>query len=363
MEQHVELQRQFLEVDEAKDPEAVVLESYIASISGTDTGIGWGHIFAARESVVILGEPGSGKTHEMREQMARLRQQGACTALVELGQVVSTQTPPLSHDDSAALASWRNNKADAWLFLDAVDESKLARIGDFRAALKNVSAWVGSRRDRTHYVISSRISEWRFRTDKDLVVNELLGKRHTSQAPAVNPPSVVSEFSPGLGLTRTSAQSKPVSSSDTDRNPPKLKIVKLLPLTRDQVLHFLQTFGGNPHPFLEAVEQIDALEFVGRPDDARDLYEVWKKTGRLGTKIEMLEQSTEIKLRLPEDRSGMTPSRLREGAEKEDVRAASRRSSEIHPCNFSTIDILAIAASPATKPRTGGTASPINFES
>ena len=146
-------------------------------------------------------------------------------------------------------------------------------------------------------------------------MNELLGKRHTSQAPAVNPPSVVSGFSPGLGLTRTSAQSKPVSASNTDRNPPKLKVVKLLPLTPDQVLHFLQTFGGDPHPFLDAVEQIDALEFVGRPDDARDLYALWRKTGRLGTKIEMLEQSTEIKLRLAEDRSGIAPSRLREGVE------------------------------------------------
>jgi type IV secretory pathway ATPase VirB11/archaellum biosynthesis ATPase len=64
MEQHVELERQFLEVDEAKDPEAATLESYIASISGADTGAGWGHIFAAKQSVVILGEPGSGKTHE-----------------------------------------------------------------------------------------------------------------------------------------------------------------------------------------------------------------------------------------------------------------------------------------------------------
>ena len=315
MEQHVELQRRFLELDDAKDPEAAALESYIASISGTDTGVGWAEIFAARESIVILGEPGSGKTHEMGAQMAGLRRQGACAALVELGQVVSTPTPPLSHDDLAAFALWRANKADAWLFLDAVDESKLVRIGDFRAALKNVSAWVGSRRDRTHYVISSRISEWRFRADKDLVVNELLGKRHTSQAPAVNPPTVVSGFSPGLGLTRISAQSKPVSASDTDRVPPKLKVVKLLPLTRDQVLHFLQTFGGDPHPFLDAVKQIDALEFVGRPDDARDLYALWKKKGRLGTKIEMLEQSTEIKLQLKEDRSGVALSRLREGVE------------------------------------------------
>ena len=99
MEQHVELERQFLEVDEAKDPEAVALESYIASISGADTGVGWNEIFAARESIVILGEPGSGKTHEMRAQMARLRQQGTCAVLVELGQVVSTQTPPFRHRD------------------------------------------------------------------------------------------------------------------------------------------------------------------------------------------------------------------------------------------------------------------------
>ncbi len=315
MKQHVELQRRFLEVVEAKDAEAAALESYISSISGTDTGIGWTDIFAAKESVVILGEPGSGKTHEMREQMARLRQQGACAVIVELGQVVSTQAPPLSHDDSAALARWREDKADAWLFLDAVDESKLVRISDFGAALKNISTWVGSQRERTHYVISSRISEWRSDADKELVESELLGTSDTSQAEQSNSSAAMPGSDFGLGLTRTSAQSKPVSVRDTDRIPSKLKIVKLLPLTRDQVLHFLQTFGGDPHQFLDAVERIDALEFVGRPDDARDLYALWRNTGRLGTKIEMLEQSTEIKLQLKEDRSGVPLSRLLEGAE------------------------------------------------
>jgi hypothetical protein len=55
MNHHIELGRRFLEVDEAKDPEATAIESYIASISGTDTGVAWAEIFAALESVIILG--------------------------------------------------------------------------------------------------------------------------------------------------------------------------------------------------------------------------------------------------------------------------------------------------------------------
>jgi hypothetical protein len=175
MERHIELHRRFLPLNEAKDPESAAFESYMSSkLSDDSIGIGWGEILGADDSVIILGEPGSGKTQELRAQTAKLIDQGLCAAFIELGQMVNATAPPLSQHDSAALARWRNGTADAWLFLDAVDESKLVRASDFRAALQRVAAWVGSPRERTRYVISSRISEWRLGTDEDWVENELL---------------------------------------------------------------------------------------------------------------------------------------------------------------------------------------------
>jgi hypothetical protein len=295
-------------MNEAKDPELAAFESYMSSKSSDDSiGIGWGEILGADDSVIILGEPGSGKTQELRAQTAKLMDKGLCAAFIELGQMVNALAPPLSQHHIAALARWRNGTADAWLFLDAVDESKLIRASDFRAALQRVASWVGSQRERTRYVISSRISEWRLGTDDDWVENDLLVavprrlRRLVSQSNT-------------LGADRDGTP-RALTASESSKGDRKLRVLKLLPLTPDQVIRFLKPSGGDPRPFLEEIERIDALDFVGRPEDARDLYALWREHGSIGTKAEMLEQSTTFKLRLKEDRSGMSPVRLREGAE------------------------------------------------
>lgn len=306
--QHIELQRRFLSLDKVTDPESAAFESLVSSKSSSESiGIGWVDILNANDSVVILGEPGSGKTQELQAQTASLVDQGRCVAFIELGQMVNATVPPLSPHDNSVLTRWRNGVADAWLFLDAVDESKLVRASDFRAALQHVAAWVGSQRERTRYVISSRISEWRFGTDEDWVENELLiSVPHWLQSSGSHPASS------GSYLKSTSGNFKASESKESDR---KLKVFQLLPLTPDQILLFLKPLGGDPRPFLAEIERIDALDFVGRPDDARDLYELWRERGSIGTKVEMLEQSTAFKLRLKEDRSGMSPVRLRAGVE------------------------------------------------
>ena len=308
MEQHIELDRRFLPMNKAKDPELAAFESYMSATSSDDSiGIGWGEILGADDSVIILGEPGSGKTQELRAQTARLIDQGLCAAFIELGQMVNAIAPPLSQHHIAALARWRNGTADAWLFLDAVDESKLIRASDFRAALQRVASWVGAQRERTRYVISSRISEWRVGTDDDWVENDLLFAVPRRLRKPVRQ-------SNALGSDRDGTP-RALTASERSKSDRKLRVLKLLPLTRDQVIRFLQPSGGDPRPFLEEIERIDALDFIGRPEDARDLYALWKEHGSIGTKAEMLEQSTTFKLRLKEDRSGMSPMRLRDGAE------------------------------------------------
>lgn len=308
MERHIELQRRFAPLDEAKNSESIAFESYISSeLSGETFGKNWDAIFSANDSVVILGEPGSGKTHELRAQASRLIDQGQCAAFIELGQMVNAEVPPLNPNDRVALTHWRDGAADAWLFLDAVDESKFVRVSDFRAALQRVAAWVGSQRERTRYVISSRISEWRFGTDEEWVENELLVSIPNRQRSSPRHPSAA-----GQDLEGTPQALK---SHEPGKDGRKLRVLKLLPLTSDQVLHFLLPLGGDSRSFLDEIERIDALDFVGRPEDARDLYALWRERGGIGTKAQMLERSTVAKLRLKEDRSNLSPLRLREGAE------------------------------------------------
>lgn len=271
MTQYVELKRRFQELDPNTDPEATAFESYLATrSSGKPVGIGWDDILEGKQSVVVLGEPGSGKTCELQAAARALSANGSAAAAFDIVSMVNASEPPLGIDDFRSLERWRAGNAEAWLFLDAVDESKLLRSTDFHAAIKRIATWVGPQWGRTRYVISSRITEWRHPVDKRKVEEEF----HVST-----------------------------------------KVLKLLPLTEEQVERLIEDRDRNAKAFIEAVEAMDAWEFVGRPQDALDLHGLWSKSGRFGTKTEMLEQSTNIKLRLEEDHSGLAPERLREGAE------------------------------------------------
>lgn len=285
MGEFVELGRRFLPISGTEDSEESAAESYLhAELTGKRRGQSWDDLIGSGETVVILGEPGSGKTSELEAAAERLRRNGYSTAFIELGQMVHASAPVLDASGSGSIENWRRGDGTAWLFLDAVDESKLTRAADFRTALRRISQWVGDQRHRVKYVISSRISEWKHDADSELVAIELL------------------------------PHSRPPADGHVPRSPRKVHVVKLLPLDRDQLTSLVGE-GVSAKAFIAAVEEADALEFVGRPSDAKDLYALWSARGRLGTKTEILEQATDLKLRQDEDRSGVSLARIRSGAE------------------------------------------------
>lgn len=247
------------------------MHSYIAAFAHSkERGSSWEELVSEKKSTVILGEPGSGKTDELRATCALLRAQGKLAVSFDIASMINASAPPLARDGLETLALWRAGKADAWLFLDSVDESKLTRVSDFHTAIDRVASWVGPQWERTYYVISSRITEWRHHIDKPYV----------DQA---------------LGI---------------DISP-----YRLLPLQATQVELLVADRGGNAKDFILAIEEIDAWEFVGRPQDAIDLHDLWLATGQLGSKLEMLKQATELKLKLKDDRSGIPIQKLKAGVE------------------------------------------------
>lgn len=116
-ENFIELDRRFTPLGRGARSEDVALESYTRSLLGQDPGLGWNEIIQNR-LVVVLGEPGSGKTWEFRRRSELVSASGAFAFFVRLDQIASQ--PPetaLQSEDVERFQRWIRSNQQAVFFL------------------------------------------------------------------------------------------------------------------------------------------------------------------------------------------------------------------------------------------------------
>lgn len=257
-EHYVNLDRRFDKFESDTNSEATATRSYLAAIEGGEAGSSWDDLLIHR-LVVILGEPGSGKSEEFRHQVDASRHIGQTTFFFELNRLVTEEVAStLGETGFAEFCRWKAGSAEATFFLDAVDESKLQRADDFLIALDRLHGVIAQHLCRCRFVISSRISAWRPETDRTEVMRR-------------------------FGLLSP--------SSDKESIEP-ISVVTLMPLDRRRVDLLARGFGiADPVAFVAAVDEHDAWDFARRPLDVVELYRYWQEYARLGSLTELMEFS------------------------------------------------------------------------
>ena len=285
---YIEIDRRFSRLQGSDRREELASASYLGGSLVDSLTLGWNELLK-EPLVVVLGEPGSGKSWEFRWRCAAFQQNGDAAFLIELERLVAgTFDTLLAPGDRERFQKWRRGSHVAWFFLDSVDEAKIRRSTDFYAALDKVVAAIGGAMDRARILISSRISEWRPETDRQ----EVLGR-----------------FGTALSRNRQEAE-------ENDREP---LIVQIVPLDRERVRTFAQRRGiENPDQFLTALDNHSAWEFARRPLDVFDLASFWTANRCLGSLTEIVEHDVTTKLRETVERRAdflLSEARAREGAE------------------------------------------------
>ncbi|TFE41896.1 hypothetical protein E2553_35245 [Paraburkholderia dipogonis] len=245
---------------------------------------------------VILGEPGSGKSEELRSLH---RKRGGF--FIRLERLVDESLREiLSDEDLLTFNGWKKGNAEALFLLDAVDEAKLEHDEDFAKAIDRVSRQIGVALPRARFVITSRISEWRAQTDLDIVRG--LAAPETKQ---------VADKAPPDGET--------VSINDAAEDHPVIVVAALQPLTPAQVQRFAEGRGvPEAARFLNALRERNALVFAVRPLDVILLYEYWQEKGDLSGLTELVRYMVEkllMEVRSKEKRDPLSRSQAEEGAE------------------------------------------------
>lgn len=232
--------------------------------------------------VVILSEAGSGKTEEIREAARRLRKEGKVAFFLRLEHVVVDFDSAFEEGTLGEFQAWLASSESGWVLLDSIDESRLRSSLDFEAAMRTVSKRLATAKQRTHLLITGRAPAWRPRTDLDLC-NRLfpIAEEHAAEAEG----ETTVEHRTAAGLSTASY----------------FKIVTLGDLSADQVKHFAAAKGiDDTQAFLDAIERADAWSFTARPQDLDELTGFWLENGLIGSRLELMRNSVNRRLKEPD---------------------------------------------------------------
>lgn len=271
------------------------MESYTAGLFWRRDYLGWDEILK-RDRVVILGEPGSGKSWELRERTRRINSEGAFAFFVRLDQLARSDLRDIvGSEEREGFSQWSQGRTVAYFFLDSVDEAKFRSISDFHTSLNRFRNGLGP--DlllRSKIFLSSRITEWKPLAD---------GFEFQRLFPL--PPNETHTDQPG-NVNRPQHQDQEVV------------VVQLEPLDRGQVERLALSIGAtNVKAFVDALDRAFAWEFARRPLDVVDLVGFWNTNDRIGSLTEVIEFDISSKLRPRTDRDEfpLSEAEAHEGAE------------------------------------------------
>ncbi|MDR4473611.1 MAG: hypothetical protein MRJ92_13545 [Nitrospira sp.] len=263
---------------------------------------------------VVLSEAGTGKTEEIRETARRLRAAGTRAFFLRLEHIPHDFEDAFEVGTFDEFAQWLSSTDEAWLLLDSVDEeARLRNPGDFERAIRKLGRHVQAAEARVSTSYSLDARAWRAKTDLDLCETHLpivpeISCSEASEHP--KEPHLLSDFD-GESLGTEDSELKEARSG--------FRIVALDDLSTSQIEAFARARGVTDiKAFLDEIERADAESFTTRPQDLEELVEFWTKEGRIGTRLDLMQNSVQRRLEERDqnhrDAYPLSASRAREGA-------------------------------------------------
>lgn len=254
--------------------------------------LGWDELLEGYRTV-ILSEAGMGKTEEIRQVALRLRTDNKKAFFLRIEHL------PYDFEDAFEVGTlnefqqWVESTDEAWLLLDSVDEARLRSPRDFEKAIRAIGRRVQKATERVHIILTSRTSSWRSHTDLELCEQHLPSSHQTRNTSAPN-----SSTPPDLDMYSDTVRGQ-VDVEDLKERPvsPGYRIVALEELSIPQIEVFARVRGvSDINTFLDQIDRSDALSFTSRPQDLQELIEFWIQNQRIGSRLELMENSVSRRL-------------------------------------------------------------------
>ena len=285
--EHIDLNRKFwsVEADKENDPESI--RAMFAF--GLGEQLSWKDLLG-KNRIVILAEPGTGKTEEFRAVTRRLQMASkpAFFCRIELLQELEIRHC-LDIGTAGEFDEWLSGNKEGYFFLDSVDEARLKSHKAFEIALRRFANAIGEKLNRAKIFVSCRVSNWWATADLSLFLKQLpKPETHTMR----DDDEVSTE-----GAKQAYEETIPADRSIDSEEKKDHVVFQLAPLNDQQIRHFaLQKGVEDTKDFIDAIDRADAGIFAERPQDLLELIAYWKSNGRLGRHAEMLDFNIRVKL-------------------------------------------------------------------
>ncbi|WP_175696196.1 NACHT domain-containing protein [Burkholderia ambifaria] len=221
--------------------------------------------------VLIIADPGAGKTFEAQRRAHRIRERGRHAFFIRIEKIDATFDQSFEVGTAAEFAAWLASTGEAWFFLDSVDEAQLETPRALEEAVRIFGTKIYAARDRARIFITSREDAWRALPDQTLIEQHLpYGEPTTGE-----------------------------EDDNTSReNDPTLKLYRLDGLSEDEIALFAGYYGvSDVTEFVEAVKRANLLTLAARPFDLKALIGVWISDHRLESRFEVLQRMIALQIK------------------------------------------------------------------
>ena len=262
----VPLTRRFSPVPRTEDDS---IEQQAYATLGYSSFRDWSAIDKGYRSV-ILAEAGAGKTFEMRSRAQFVEAQGHPAFYMRIEDICPGFEHAFEVGSLESFERWLYSQADAWFFLDSVDEARLNDPRDFERAIRHFSSRITNAQLRAHVCISSRPYAWRPHSDAQ-IIDHLL--------PYNKPPAEI-----------TTDNSTP---AETTRRPDSaLEIYYLCPLGEDEIRIFA-AHHSTPEvdQLINELERLNLMDIAARPFDLLAILGKWFSDQTLDGRRELLRNN------------------------------------------------------------------------
>jgi hypothetical protein len=228
------------------------------------------HEIEDERRVLIIADPGAGKTFEAKTRTRRMRERGRRAFFIRIEKIDTNFDQAFEIGTSDEFAAWLASTDEAWFFLDSVDEAQLETPRALEIAVRIFGARVHNALDRTHIFITSREDAWRALPDQTLIEQHL---------PYGEP------------------ESRQNGNDNSGKHEPMLKLFRLIGLTEDEIALFAGHYGvSGDGDLVRAIKRANLLTLAERPFDLKALISVWIADQKLGSRFEVLQRMINLQL-------------------------------------------------------------------